>query len=105
MPDWKRYIQKHLPPLRIKPEREAEIAEELAAQLDQAYQEALRGGEAPDAAEQIACKQFPSWQALARSIESSERDANRLPPPLLERLLRGIPNDFLHAMRVIRKNP
>jgi putative ABC transport system permease protein len=105
MPDWKRYIQKHLPPLHIKPEREAEIVEELAAQLDQVYQEALRNGEPPDAAEQIACKQFPNWQALARSIEISERDANRLPPPLLQRLTRGIPSDFRHALRVIRKSP
>src|ERR1700689_4639649 len=99
-PDWKQYVQRRLPPLRIKPEREAEIVEELAAQLDQAYQEALRNGEPPDAAEQIACAQFPNWQSLARSIEGSERDANRLPPPLLDRLMRGIPSDFRHALRV-----
>jgi putative ABC transport system permease protein len=105
MPNWKQYVQRHLPSLHIRPERETEIIEELAAQLDQAYQEALRNGEAPGIAEQIACAQFPSWQALARSIEMSERDANRLPPPLVHRLLRGIPSDFRHALRVIRKNP
>ena len=105
MPNWKRYVQKHLPPLRVKPEREAEIVEELAVQLDQAYQEALQSGETPEAAEKTASRQFRDWRALARTIETSERDANRLPPPILARLASGIPGDLRHALRLIRRSP
>ena len=41
MPDWKRYIRTHLPPLAVGPAREAEIVAELGLQLDQAFAEAL----------------------------------------------------------------
>ena len=37
MPEWKRLVLQHLAPLRLPPEREIEIAEELAQHLEFAY--------------------------------------------------------------------
>lgn len=41
MPDWKKLVLQHLAPLRLSPEREIEIAEELASHLESVYDEAL----------------------------------------------------------------
>jgi hypothetical protein len=32
--DWRDYVRAHLPPLDVRPEREVEIVEELAIQLE-----------------------------------------------------------------------
>ncbi len=44
MPDWKQIVRQHLAPLRLPPEREIEIVEELAQHLEAAYEEALGAG-------------------------------------------------------------
>jgi hypothetical protein len=40
MPDWAQYVRQNLRLSHLRPEREAEIVEDLAAQLDEAYAEA-----------------------------------------------------------------
>ncbi len=44
LPDWKLIIRGHLAPLRLPPEREIEIVEELAQHLEAVYDEALAAG-------------------------------------------------------------
>src|SRR5438093_13717631 len=44
MPDWKKHVRDHLALLRLPPEREMEITEELAQHLEAAWEEALGGG-------------------------------------------------------------
>ncbi len=51
MPEWKRLIHHHLARLRLPPEREMEIAEEMAQHLESVYSEALAGGLTPEAAQ------------------------------------------------------
>ncbi len=97
MPDWKEYVRAHLPALRLAPERECSIVEELASQLEQAYREARQAGETEPAAEQRAKSQFADWRALGRAIEVSA--------PAPHRPLSGIPSDLRHACRVLRHNP
>ena len=41
MPDWRAYVRSRVPPLAIPPEREAEIVDELALQLQAIYDGAL----------------------------------------------------------------
>jgi hypothetical protein len=67
MIDWKRYVREHLPRLDVRAEREAEIVDELALQLEAAYDTALAEG-APDV-EAIKCAigEVPDWQALTTS--------------------------------------
>ncbi len=99
--DWKEYVRTQLPPIRVKPAREIEIIEELATQLEQAYQDALRGGHDDLESQRIAKSQLPDWRTLAVDIEASQPPANRPGPRIWE----GIPADLRHAFRVLRKSP
>ncbi len=101
MPDWKQYVRSQLPPLRMKPTREAEIIEELAAQLEQAYQEALEAGKSESEADRIAKAQLPDWQNLALDIEASQAPQHRSS----WRVFQGMPGDVRHALRVLRNSP
>jgi putative ABC transport system permease protein len=98
MPDWKAYVREHLPPLLLRPEREREIVEELAQQLEQKYAEALSGGASDTEAAEAAQAQIKNWNALAREIETSDRRRKRLSMP-------GLSGDVRHAFRVMRKSP
>ena len=40
-PDWKQIVRRHLAPLRLPPEREIEMVEELSLHLEAAYEDAL----------------------------------------------------------------
>ncbi|MBS1876556.1 MAG: ABC transporter permease [Acidobacteria bacterium] len=101
MPDWNRYVRNELRLPSLAPAREVEIVEELAAQLEQAYQEALASGRAPDEAERLAKSQLPDWRSLARDIEASEPARRRGPSALW----RGVPGDLRHALRILRNSP
>jgi hypothetical protein len=54
MPDWKPEIRAQLCGLRLTPERELELVEELEAHLDDLYRESLAGGATPERALQDA---------------------------------------------------
>ncbi len=101
MPDWKRYVRSQLPSLRINPGREAEIVEELALQLEQAFQESLKSGNSEADAERAAKAQLPNWQSLALDIESAQPPRHRVAPAFWQ----AIPGDVRHALRVLRKSP
>ncbi|HKE22593.1 MAG TPA: hypothetical protein VKB88_09405, partial [Bryobacteraceae bacterium] len=44
MPDFRDYVRRRLPPLGLSGAREGEVVEELALELEERYQRALRGG-------------------------------------------------------------
>ena len=50
MTDWTPDIRERLAPLSLRPEREAEIIEELSQHLDDQIRERVAGGMAPDVA-------------------------------------------------------
>ena len=87
--------------MRVQPAREIEIIEELAAQLEQAYQEELSAGQSEAEAEQISKAQLPDWQRLAGEIETSMPARHQEPSQLWS----GIPADLRYALRVLRKSP
>jgi predicted permease len=103
MHDWHAYVRRHLPPLTVSPEREHEIISELALQLDQAYQDALAGGQSEEQALRHAQDQVRSWSDLLREINSAELPA--VPPPENSRLLSGVAGDVRYALRFFRRNP
>jgi putative ABC transport system permease protein len=116
MPEWTKYIRQNLHLHGLRPDREAEIIEDLAQQLEDAYREALAGGMAEAAAAAFARQHVPDWDALDRELQ-------RLPlgaAPALERLqesagaasrsrlwslLGGLLRDLLFAARMMRRNP
>src|SRR5579872_3222845 len=68
MPDWFRYVREHLSLSEGPPQRQAEIMEELADQLEEAYQEALRSGLSEADALAAAGQHVPDWVALAEGL-------------------------------------
>jgi putative ABC transport system permease protein len=121
MPDWKRLVRIHLklPPLRNR--RAERIGEEIAGQLDDLYQEALRAGVSPRKAVRAAFAQVGNWQELSARITDAEgpnrvwaaeqwledaRDrANAPRSGLLRRLFGGIGMDVRLGLRRLAASP
>lgn len=84
MPDWLRYVREHLSLPDCSPKRQAEIVEELAEQLEDAYQEALRSGMNDEGAYLAASRHVPNWDRLADDLRRAGvhqgRRAEALPP-------------------------
>ena len=118
MPDWARYVREHLRVPRLAPEREAEIVEELAGQLDEAYNEHLRRGLSPAQAEAAALDHIADWAALAGALADSPRGRESAIASLQKRMedreaaRRGafsvfteLRQDLRYAIRVLAKSP
>jgi putative ABC transport system permease protein len=75
MPDFREYVRRNLPRLGISDKREATIVEDLALQLEEVYESAIKQGLTEQEASAKLAAQVPSWQQLAselRTIEGSE---------------------------------
>lgn len=80
MPNWSEYVRSRLPRLDLPPERESEIIDELALQLEAAYDAALASGVADAEARSLAEAELTDWDAFARTLLRIERPAAaRLP--------------------------
>ena len=73
MRDWRQYVRSKLPALNLRPEREIEIMEELADQLEAAYQEAIGQGRSEAEALRIADQYLPAAKELRDSTGAPER--------------------------------
>ncbi len=121
MPDWKHLVRVHLklPPLRN--ERAERIVEEIAGQLEDLYQEALREGASPRKAVRAALAQVENWDELSARIIDAEgpnrvsaaeqrredaRDRANVPRSiLLHRLFGGIGMDVRIGLRRLAASP
>ena len=109
-PDFRDYVRRRLPPLAVRAEREAEIIDELALQLEAAYEAALHDGASADTAMQCAAAEVPDWGALARTLNTIDGAADREPPrpptaPSRRAPMRGFLQDLTHAGRSLRRSP
>ncbi len=99
MPEWTKFIRQNLRLHGLCPDREAEIIEDLAQQLEDAYREALAGGMAEAGAVASARQHVPAWDSLNRELQRLRRRARpgasagerryRLPQPPLVGASRG----------------
>jgi predicted permease len=71
--DWKRFVRERLG--GVGGAREAEIVEELAQQVESAYEEALAAGSTEVEALERAERQLGDWSELAREIRSAVKHA------------------------------
>ena len=71
MPDWPDYVLQHLRLSGFRPEREAEIIEEVARQMEDAYSEALRIGGSEAQAAEIARGHISDWHAMANALANA----------------------------------
>lgn len=70
--DWKAYVRRRLPPLAVGAEREIEIVEELAAQLEAVCEAAVRAGATElDALAAAECE-VEDWFRLAETLDHIE---------------------------------
>ena len=73
MKDWKQLVRQHLAPLRLPPERELEIAEELALHLEAIYDAALAAGATEAEAQAQALRVITDGRLLECELSRVER--------------------------------
>jgi predicted permease len=118
MPDWFAYVRRNLRLRGFRPEREAEIVEEVARQLEDAYTEALRLGSSRDQARAAAESHIADWTALARELEESHRGRESSMTTLQNAAedrdfrkrgafsaLTDLRQDVFYGLRVLKKSP
>ena len=101
MRDWKEPIRRLLAHLRLEPEREAEIVEELAQHAEDRCRELERGGATPEEARRMALEEIAGrnrgLMGELRAIERTEwRPSSRGG---------GLAQDVRYGIRTLRKNP
>jgi hypothetical protein len=75
MPDWNGLIRERLGSLNLSAAVQNDVVEELAAHLEDLYEEQIAAGVRPSEAMQVALGEVDSWQPLARDIERSKQES------------------------------
>src|SRR5262245_9402835 len=112
MPNWNHIVREHLAPLRLPPEREIEIVEELALHLEAGYEAALAAGLSDAEAEAHAVRGY-DWRLLECELSRAERPlATRALEPSLELIERrggmrmeSLLQDLRFGVRMLLKQP
>ena len=106
---WRDELHRRLESLRLTPEREAEIVEELSDHLDDRVRELTDGGVSLEAARQAARAELDADGEFARRLAAIEaRSPYHLPPPgapVRARWLGAIGHDVRYAIRSFRRTP
>lgn len=118
MPDWPEYVRQHLRLSGFRPEREAEIIEEVARQMEDACSEALRMGASEAQAAEIARRQISDWQALANALADAhygkepimaawqqQTEDRELDTGGKQSAFTGWQRDVIYGLRLLAKNP
>jgi predicted permease len=108
MPEWKREIRKHLAGLDLRPEREAEIIEELSDHLQQSYEELRARGAADDEALREVIAEI-DWRNFVPELRILQKTSS--PETVPEgagssgNWLEDLWKDLRFALRMLRKSP
>src|SRR5262245_17335542 len=83
MPNWNHIVNEYLAALRLPPEREIEIVEEMALHMETAYEDALAAGLPEEEAVARAVEGY-DWRLLECELSRAEQPlaARTLQPPL-----------------------
>jgi hypothetical protein len=73
MPDWQQLVRDRLSQLDLDPAEREEVCAELAAHLEDDYQDGRAGGASERAAARRALRQVNHWQELKSQIESARK--------------------------------
>lgn len=85
--NWHTYVREHLPPLPCDAARETTIVDEIASQLQDIYDGALRAGASPDEAAARARSEVSDWPALARDLLQARYPVSAQPRTLAQHTL------------------
>jgi predicted permease len=118
MPDWHEYVRGRLRLDGFRPEREAEIVEEVARQMEDAYAEALRVGASEAQATDIARRHISDWQALANALANAHHGKEPIMTQWQQQTedrewdirgklswFTGWRRDVIYGLRMLAKNP
>jgi putative ABC transport system permease protein len=112
MPNWNHIVREHLAVLRLPPEREIEIVEELALHFESAYEDALAAGLSEAEAEARAMQSY-DWRLLECELSRAEQPlavrALHQRVELIERKggmrMESFIQDLRYGARMLVKNP
>lgn len=80
MPEWESYVRGNLRLCGVRPECEAEIVEDIARQLEDAYLDARSGGRNEADALAQAKQHVADWDAFSRQLRFRPGDAPAMYP-------------------------
>lgn len=105
--DWRKHVRARLSLLAARPEREDEIVDELAIQLESVYERERRRGASHESAMAEAEAEVPDWVAFAGTIASLEPPRPRAPVTgeISGGLMNGMIGDVRSAVRGLRRTP
>ncbi|MGH9853936.1 MAG: hypothetical protein ACREBD_29175, partial [Blastocatellia bacterium] len=112
MPNWNHIVREHLAVLRLPPEREIEIVEEIALHIETVYEAALADGLSATEAQARAAQSY-DWRWLECELSRAEQPlaARAMQPPLelIERKggmrMESLLQDLRFGARMLLKNP
>ena len=109
MPEWKELIRRRLAELNMTPEREAEIAEELAQHAEDRYEELKLAGVSDAEALRLTLNEVLDEKSMASGLRDVERTG--VPEALVlgarakeGHFLSGLAQDLRYGIRTLRKN-
>jgi putative ABC transport system permease protein len=105
--NWRTYVREHLPPLHVSAEREIEIVDELAVQLETTFDRARANGATEEEAMRRARAEVPDWNALSQTLGRIERPV-RQPPAAGAGSggpMSGLIQDLRYAIRALKRAP
>jgi putative ABC transport system permease protein len=106
MHDWHSEIRTRLAPLNLKPEREADIVDEISQHLAERYREAASAGASPDEAKRVALAEFKAGNVLAQRIAAlrqAHAPASVTAGASTGRLFADLRQDVRYALRAFAK--
>ena len=107
--DWSGALKERLTGLNVRPEREAEIIDELSQHLDDQVRELAAGGAGLETARTIALNELDAPGELTRRLAEIEtRPPLELPPPgapARGRWFQARWQDVRHSLRALRRSP
>jgi len=107
MPNWKQEIGRRLADLRLEPNRESEIVEELSQHLDDRYNDLVTRGVSPAESYRAALEELSESELLTRELRRVERTITREPVILGTRrknMSADLWQDFRYGARSLRMN-
>ena len=105
--DWRAHVRRRLPPIAAAAERESEIVDELAIQLETIYDRERRRGASHDEALGAAAAEVPDWDALARTLTAIEpaRPRPQVSGHPAGGFMNGLAGDLRFSLRSLRRTP